>query len=395
MENNGPIPQNQRTPIVDILRGWALFSVVIMNYSTIYGWNKHYMQVAPNRFAAAVENTTELIFGGKGWSLLAVLFGFGFSVLLKNISKQGQSKYTFFIRRMLWLFVFAFFNTLLFGGDILTDYALMGLVLLLFYKFNAKTLFIFSAAILLLTPFFQSYLGHLHLLFTPKDRDMFYQLYGKNDFLNDIKANLFMRYKWLLRLSYLIIAHLIQLGCFLFGAALQRSNLLVKMTSSHRRYLIAIFWSSFILSTAIYLLQLFIEKYQWTFNNYYNLYYPYILSIMVFTTTGIMWLYVAGKGKTAFSALQTIGKMTLTNYVLQNLVAFILFICLRVNWELQWYLLTGILLYGLQIFFSRWWLVKYNYGPLEWAWRCLSYRQLFHLKKRTHNSSIAKVELTG
>lgn len=385
MGDTGPIPQNQRTPIVDILRGWALFSVVIMNYSTIFGWNAHYLNRKSSNFTSVIENISELVFGSKGWTLLAILFGFGFSVLLKNISKQGQEKYLFFTRRMLWLFVFAFINTLIFGGDILNDYALMGMILLLFYNFNAKSLFIFSAAILLLTPLFQSYLGRLHLLFAPKDRDTFYQLYGKNDFLDNIKANLFMRYKWMLRLSYSIILHLIQLGCFLLGAALQRSNLLVQLSSYRSQYLKSIFWLSFFFSTAIYFLQLFIEQNQWRFNDYYNLYYPQKLCIMVFTTTGIMWLYVAGKTKTLFSALQTIGKMTLTNYVLQNLVAFILFICLRVSWEIQWYLLAGLMIYGFQIFFSRWWLDKYNYGLLEWAWRCLSYRQLFQLKKRTHN----------
>lgn len=380
MTDSSPISQNQRTPIIDILRGWALFSVVIMNYSTIYGWNTHSIETKSDSLTSFIENTCEIVLGSKGWTLLAILFGFGFSVLLKNISKSGQSKYTFFIKRMLWLFVFAFINTIFFGGDILNDYALMGLILLLFYNFNTKPLFVFGIAILLLTPFLQSYLGRLHLLFAPKDRDMFYQLYNSNSVLDHIKANLFMRYKWMLRLSYSIILHLIQLGCFLIGVALHRSNFFLQM-NSNSKVLKRAFRISLILSIAIFFLQLFIEKYEWNFNKYYDLYYPQILCIMTSTTTGIIWLHISGKTKIIFSALQVTGKMTLTNYMTQNIISFVLFICIKPNWALHWYLLTGLIIYILQIFFSKWWLRKYNYGLLEWLWRSLSYGRIFQLKK--------------
>lgn len=380
MTDSRPISQSQRIPIIDILRGWALFSVVIMNYSTIYGWNTHAAKTKPDGLTTFIDNTCELILGSKGWTLLAILFGFGFSVLLKNISKSGQSKYTFFIKRMLWLFVFAFINTIFFGGDILNDYALMGLILLFFYNFNTKYLFVFGITILLVTPFLQSYLGRLHLLFAPKDRDVFYELYNRNSVLDHIKANLFMRYKWMLRLSYSVILHLVQLGCFLIGAALHRSNFFLQTNVNHK-ILKRTFGISLALSIVIYFLQLLIEKYGWNFNSYYNLFYPQILCIMIFTATGIIWLYTSGKAKRIFSALQVTGKMTLTNYITQNIIAFVLFICLKPDWALHWYLLTGFIIYIIQIFVSKWWLRKYNYGLLEWLWRCLAYGRVFKLKK--------------
>jgi uncharacterized protein len=376
-----PLPQNQRTAIIDILRGWALFSVVIMNYSAIFHWNQHSLKTEPDNFTSTIENICEIVLGSKGCMLLAILFGYGFSVLLKNISQSGQHKYLFFIKRMVWLFVFAFINTLFFGGDILNDYALMGLILLLFYNFNTKTLFIIVAIILLLTPLLQSYLGTLHLLFTPKYRDTFYQLYNENSILSRIKANLYMRYVWMLRLSYSIIFHLIQSGCFILGVALQRSNFFTQAGANTNQKLKKIFWASLFFTITIYFLQLLIERNQWDFSKYYDFYYPQIISIMFLTSASIMWLYVCGKAKTFFSALQTMGKMTLTNYMAQNIISFILFMCIKVNWSLHWYLLTGLVVYILQIFFSKWWLSKYNYGLLEWLWRCLSYEQLFQLKK--------------
>lgn len=382
MTGTGPIPLRERTPLIDVLRGWALLSVVLINYSTIHGWNTHKQELPISAWSEAINKIIEFLFAGKGWALLAILFGYGFSVLLKNFNAANNSRYAFFSRRMLWLFVFAFFNSILFGGDILNDYAFLGLVMILFYKLSARSLFVVSAVILVMTPFLQSYLGNLHILFSPKDRDMFYELYGRNNLLDNIKANLFMRYKWLLRLSYLLIAHLVQLGCILLGAALHRSNYLVRLSTTDRPRLRMLMIASFLLSIGIYCFQLLVEWKQWTFNKYYNLYYPQIISITIFISVFITWLYSAGKAEKLFMGMQTIGRMTLTNYILQNLFAFIVFICIRPGWSEYQYWLSALIVYALQVVFSNWWLQSFNYGPLEWAWRSLSYGKKVAWRKR-------------
>ncbi len=376
-----PVPHNFRTPILDILRGWALFGVVLMNYSTIYSWNTHSNQLESDVFTKIIETSSELLFGSKGWSLLAILFGYGFSILLKNIDNSQRSRVAFFIKRMLLLFVFAFVNTLFFGGDILNDYAFLGLILLLFHQLNSTSLLVIAIAILIFTPILQSYLGKLHLLFAAKDRDHFYTLYNNNNFFDHIKANLFMRYKWMLRLSYSVIFHLIQLGCIIIGVVLQRSNILVQLTTNNK-LVKKVFFTSLIISIALYLLGQSIEKYEWAITKYYNLYYPQALSIMTFTTSCIVMWYNSKRNPKLYSALQSIGRMTLTNYVVQNIISFFLFICIKPNWALHYYLLTGITIYFLQVLFSQYWLKGYNYGLLEWLWRSLSYGQMFQLKKQ-------------
>jgi uncharacterized protein len=102
---------------------------------------------------------------------------------------------------------------------------------------------------------------------------------------------------------------------------------------------------------------------------------------MAFTSSFIVWLYFTGKAKELFSALQIVGKMTLSNYLLQNIISFILLIYLKPLWDLYWYLIIACVVYIIKIFISKWWLRKYNYGILEWLWRCLSYGQIFQLKK--------------
>lgn len=376
-----PISQSQRTPIIDILRGWALFSVAVMNYSTIYSWNNHSKDSDSNSLSETLKIISETVFESKGWTLLAILFGYGFSVLLKKIKQNGQNHYAFFINRMLWLFVFGFINSIFFGGDILTDYAFMGLILLMFYNCSTKSLFILSVTILLLTPALQSLLGRHHLLFTPKYRDIFYELYNSHTTLDSVKANLYMRYKWMLRLSYSVILHLIQLGCFILGMAFQRSNFFEMIDRKPRIVLKKIVFYSLIISIVMFLLQMAVDKNDWTLNDYYNLYYPIALSLTVFSSSLICWIYFSGYFKSAFNLIKATGRMTLTNYVLQNIISFFLFICIRPNWSWYWYFLAGIIIYILQVFFSNWWLKKYNYGLLEWLWRSLSYKKWFPLIK--------------
>ncbi|RXK62311.1 DUF418 domain-containing protein [Lacibacter luteus] len=377
-----PVSQQQRTPVVDILRGWSLLGVVIMNYLSVYGWNTHGKEIASTATSTFIENFTELLFGSKGWPLLAILFGYGFSALLKNISKYNAGKYAFFITRMFWLFAFAFINTLFFGGDILNDYAFIGLLLLAFHKCCSRQLFVIGIAILLLTPLLQSYLGKHKLLFSPKDRDTFYSLYEEGTFVAYLKANLHMRYKWMLRLSYLIIFHLIQLGCFLIGAALERSNAFdTNGFLSNKKVIKKIFWFSFFNSALIYLLQFFIARYEWPFNKYYNLYYPQALVVMLFISISIIWLQSTSKFILIFEAFRATGKMTLTNYILQNIIAFIVLIYSKPGWGITGYFLFGLIVFLLQMPLSQWWLKNYNYGPAEWLWRCLSYKKRFAFKK--------------
>lgn len=344
-----------------------------MNYSTIHSWNNHTNNFDSSSFSAALESTAETVFESKGWTLLAILFGYGFSYLLKGVRQIGGNQYVFFLKRMFWLFVLGFINSIFFGGDILNDYALMGLILLLFYNFNTKQLFVLAVSILLLTPAFQALLANHQLLFTPKYRDAFYELYDRHTTLDSVRANLLMRYKWMLRPSYSVILHLVQLGCFLLGMALQRSNSFEVLQSKSLRSVKKTALFSFMISIAIFFFRMAVENNGWLFEDYYNLYYPQVLSIMVFSSSAVCYLYYSGYFKGVFELMKETGKMTLTNYILQNITLFILLISIRPEWSWHWYFIAGVTLYIFQMFFSRWWLRKYDFGIFEWIWRSLSY----------------------
>jgi len=96
-------------------------------------------------------------------------------------------------------------------------------------------------------------------------------------------------------------------------------------------------------------------------------------------------LYNHNKLQTIFSYFRLSGKMTLTNYIVQNLLATLIFsgIGLKLYNTLPFwfYFVLAVSVFIIQLFVSKWWLSKFNYGPVEWLWRILSYRKLFPLRK--------------
>ena len=77
--------------------------------------------------------------------------------------------------------------------------------------------------------------------------------------------------------------------------------------------------------------------------------------------------------------------MALTNYLLHSIICTTLFLNYGFGLfgkitTLQGILLT-IIIFGLQLPFSRWWLINFNFGPFKWLWRSLTYGKLMPLKK--------------
>jgi uncharacterized protein len=108
-------------------------------------------------------------------------------------------------------------------------------------------------------------------------------------------------------------------------------------------------------------------------------------STMICILTGICWLYLNGKLQRFFASLQVMGKMTLTNYMMQSILAPFLFLNVGLgifNTKPYWfYILIALLVFVIQIGFSKWWLKRYQFGPFEWIWRQLSYGRRFPIRR--------------
>ncbi|MCY7420698.1 MAG: DUF418 domain-containing protein [Chitinophagaceae bacterium] len=396
-----PVQQNQRTAILDILRGWALLGVVLMNYADHYYLGLNFKTFKPDIGTSILMGFGNVVFAAKSWTMLSFLFGYGFAVLMKNVFNEGINGYVFFSRRMFWLFVLAIINSAFFFGDILKDYAVMGMVLLLFYRCSAKTALYISIGLLLILPAVSAYVQSMSAVdgLTRLAGDL--PLYQSHNIFKVLLFGLIGTYKFeILTPGYLITVHVVMLACFMLGMATQKIDFFNRLVEN-KKYVKRTFWSTLVF--ALLMVGYFIasQKFKWGWNKYYQPGFLFILSSMFFIVSSICWLYVAGKLKRFFRAMQTIGKMTLTNYITQNVLAVILFsgfgfgLILNHRMHFGFYLMAALSIYIAQVNFSQWWLIKYNYGPIEWIWRQLSYARRLPIKKQVPASEQSVQEITS
>jgi len=286
---------------------------------------------------------------------------------------------------MFWLFVIAFINSSFWFGDILKDYAFLGLLLLLFYKCSAKTVFRTSILLLLIVPFLNAYISYLNLYDGDKAfariLPLFYSHNWGDIFIMNLKGTY---YTEMLNPQYAITVRIVMFACMLLGFAAQQINFFNRL-GEFKNQIQKMFWIALVIAV-ISNTGLMIGIHMGISFKYFKPAYITIISTMITILSGICWLHLNGKLKKLFNGLQAMGKMTLTNYLAQNILASFLFLNIGLglfNTMPYWfYALTAVVVYILQIFFSKWWLSYYNYGPLEWIWRQLSYGKRLPIKKQ-------------
>ncbi len=381
---NQPIQINQRLIIVDILRGWALFGVVLMNYYDFFTLGRNWETFKPDTFTSTLMYIISIVFAAKSWTMLSLLFGYGFAVLMNNVKEKGHNPYGFFAGRMFWLLVLAFINSALFFGDILKDYAVLGLLMLFFYRSSAKTTFTISIVLLLVLPLIVSYVGGLKDSGWSEMEKQF-PLYQSNNLFDVLLFGLKGTYfAQIISKPYLYTVHIVMFICFLWGFTLYKINFFADFTTKLHQVKKA-FWICLGITIFFTVLFMIDSKMHWDFLKQYRMRYWLILATMLTIGSGLCWLFLSDKLKSFFASLAIFGKMTLTNYMTQNLIGLLVFSGFGLGYwntkPIWFYLLLAIFVYIIQVYFSKWWLTKYNYGPIEWIWRQLSYGKKLPLKR--------------
>ncbi len=379
MQNISPIDQNQRTAIVDILRGWALIGVVLVNYFLFFYLDKSARIASDEIPSKLLKILTSIFFTNKSRLMLNVLFGYGFSVLIANLKIKNINPVSFFSRRMFWLFIIAILNTCLYYGDFLKDYALLGIVMLFFYKASVKASMYCGLLLLLIFPFTSNFYSP-----TIANSTTDLKLYESHNIFNVFYYGLKDGLKDFIDIGKLLGVDLLVLACFLIGQFFQKIDIFNKI-AENKKYIIRTFFGSFIATILFTALPRLSDLLDLKFFNHYDIQFWPELSQMFAIMSAICWLYISGKLKWFFKSLQMVGRMTLTNYIIQNLLGLLLFsgfgFGLLHKLPFYSYILLAVVIYILQIYSSKWWLSKYQYGPVEWIWRMLSYGKILPIKK--------------
>ena len=145
----GPIEPGRRLDAVDMVRGFALFGVLLVNMYN-FGASSSLDWTAPiDELAFSIKR---FLFETKSWRLFSFLFGFGFALQMMRAEQQGGRFLPFYLRRLAVLFVIGMGHALLYDGDILMYYAELGLILVLFRNVPPNVLLVVSAILIMAFP---------------------------------------------------------------------------------------------------------------------------------------------------------------------------------------------------------------------------------------------------
>lgn len=406
MSNINPVKSTERFIILDVLRGIALLGICLANYPefSLYTFQKNEVIAAlPTSGIDRIIRYLQYIFiDGKFYTLFSLLFGIGFSIILSNARQKNRNGLKVFYRRMIILVLIGFSHLLLlWAGDILILYALLGLFLPLFRNLSDKKLLTCSV-LLLLTPVVVDTLTAVfgwNLAAPAVNATQYFHNRGgitednfpvwlveKDHYLDVLKFNLagsFIRMQEFIEGNRFFKV----LGIFLLGLYIGRHRMYSGM-EEHKILLKKVCLYGFTIGFPISVL------YAWSAMNGYPLGLTghsvmYALSVVPLSlayTASICLLFMNNKHWNIFKILAAPGRMALTNYIGQSALGMYLFygigLGLGATVGLVYVEFTAAGIFMLQVIFSGIWLSYFRFGPLEWIWRMMTYGKWLTLTKK-------------
>lgn len=383
-----PIAQKDRATIVDVIRGFALIGVLIANFTSYVD------QQTPEPILNSISSSLDIFLISfnsvflewKFMTLFSILFGYGFGLILESLEKKKIKPNFFFVKRMFWLFIFGVIHSIFWWGDVLNLYAMSGVLLLLFKNKSNKTILSCAILLMIFLPALISYLlRNQPETFTEGDIQGLYNQYKQGTLFEVFKFNIYFYYRMFVVSGSNLHDIIETLGRFLFGYFLFRIKFfhLVETKKS--------IFNKVALYTAPLMVAYFI--YKWLLMNgtiHVNHYiFSPLLSIGVLSTTTfyvsiLVIAYISFGMNNFFTALQALGTMTLTNYLMVSAFLIILLYGFGFN-KLGELSIHTIWLYAfvwlfVEVMFSVYWLKLFRYGPTEWIWRQLTYWKRLQLR---------------
>lgn len=366
-EQERPVGLNERILALDVLRGFAMLGVLVAYCMWSLG-------TAPEASWSALDKRLDPIVAflvdGKFYTILATLFGVGFSIQLGRAT-DDQAAVEVYCRRLAALAGIGLLHALLLrNGDILLPYALTGFLLIPFRRASDRVLIGSAFAILLATAVVRALWSQLGLpsLQRPQPEHLSYLAENATWVRYWYRTALF---SWPLNLTM-----------FLFGYCAGRAHLLTKLT--RRPVALALIAAGGIVAgCALYFARLQLLAAMppsATADSLGWLLYTFHCWAMSSAYAALLLLALRGSvGVAVLSPLAAIGRLALTNYLLQ--AAIVVPLCLAFGLFDRFTAASSLALAGavfalVQLPFSIVWAQHFQFGPAEWIWRLLTYQRV-------------------
>ena len=412
---------NERIESIDILRGFALLGILIMNISSFAMPSMAYFSPVVydiNPLNHIIYSITHIIADQKFMAIFSMLFGASTILFINSVKKREKSPLLLFYSRNFWLLILGLIHSsYLWYGDILFIYALCAFLLFFFKNITPKKQFILGCLIYLI-PTFSNYATYEYVIddlgqaekdviikhWNPSDETLKQELDAyRGSYKKQVqyRAQMWSSSEYnegnpsggigagIIGLSILIDLFsrsfgmmLIGMACFSWGVF---SNALTK--SFYNKLIIY----GLGIGLPVSIIGLFFNysfDWNWKYIQFLgrspnNLATP----LIAFGYIGIIMLWIRkGSFINLQEKLRTIGKTALTAYLIQTVIATFIFYGIGlglfgyVNRAYQ--LLIMFFIWFVLLKFCPIWVNKYHYGPIEWIWRMLTHMKLVTLSRQ-------------
>ncbi|OHX66911.1 DUF418 domain-containing protein [Flammeovirga pacifica] len=375
---------NQRIEVIDVLRGYAVMAIMLIHNIEHFNYY-HYpdKSINPewlNTLNAEVFHWMFFFFGGKTYSIFALLFGFTFFLMFQKQKDKGIDFGPRWLWRLFLLLFFAQFNAAFFPGEVLLLYSFCGIILYVVRKWNNKALLI-ASIFFLIQPF--EIAQYLYALITPEYKvgvQYFVPLWKSS--MDIVKNGTFLETVWG-NLTYgqgFSLLWAIEngraeqtLGLFILGFWIGKKGYFKEGNIKTWK---KVFIVSFVMMIGfLYLKDIYLNKEQAdvirrTLGVMFDMWWK--LSFTFIWISLIVLLYQFDIVKKMTGAIRTYGRMSLTNYITQSIFGGIIYFGygfhLADTCGVAFSLLIGFVFLFAQMIFCHFWLKNFKQGPFEMLW---------------------------
>ena len=383
-----PIGGAERIQEIDIIRGFALFGVLWINLvaqagNLVPAGTFNNLATAP--LDAVIQPIADIFVTDKAMALFSLLFGYGFAMIIRRLEARGADSGRLFLRRTAILFAIGIIHIwFVWFGDILHVYALMGFVLYLTRNWSDKTLLIVGLSLALFST------GIVEAVLQLRYDEPFpwwpiYDIGAERHFqvLQDNSYGAYVGELWwaswetMWGMPFYIHYCATALGRFMLGAWIFRQGWLQSTSTlrpAFRRWSILLIGAGLALTFAGRGIDQLSGALAYAFSPLPQ------LVLAVGYGAAIVALCRSERFRHAMSGVAAVGRTALTNYLLQSVMyLFVLYgfglgLIDRLGATLCLVLAVGF--FSIQMWASRWWMSRFRFGPMEWVWRSLTYKQL-------------------
>lgn len=388
-----PTQKIDRIVTLDVLRGFALFGILYAHMIFWYAAGplpQETYQLYKDLGSGIAIGTYMIFIIGKFFSLFSFLFGLSFYIQIQGLINRHEPVITRFGWRLTILGIVGLLHHAFWRADILSIYVPLGFLLLFLRNLSNKALLIIGAILVLNIPtklaelisiIVRDQLALIHVDLKTVAAE-YYAVVSQGSFTEMINHNVQAisdKFVYQINSGRLLITF----GFFLLGMLAGRMHWFENIASQSDFFKKALKKSSWVLAIAVLLgvvlggiivvLKIDVEKTPlagWLGGfilEFLN------VSLTLIYITGISLLMLKPKWEARLIPLAAVGKMALTSYLMQTLIGVFIFFNIGLGLFTKtspgMNALLCFAIFGLQIFFCRWWLQHFHYGPVEWLWR--------------------------